>query len=504
MKTNEVDRNIMYIAFLNPQGNFDSKDSYWTQHQDFGGQLVYVKEVAIAMAQLGMRVDIITRQFNDELFPEFAPPFDAYPNVNNVRIVRLPCGPNKFLPKEELWPYLGTEWVPNILDFFENQGVYPHAVTTHYADGGISGALIYQRTRIPFTFTAHSLGAQKLEKLLQTNKSLEELDAQYHFARRITAERLTMQYTSKIITSTRQERFHQYSHPAYHGAVDPSDDNKFSIIPPGVNLRIFSKKHSPLDKTVSSRIAQALHRDISPERQHLPVILASSRLERKKNHLGLVKAFAANDKLQQKCNLAIAVRNLSDPLHDFSSLSPPEQGVLQEIMDIINTHNLWGKITGFALNSQEELASAYRVLATRKSVFALTALYEPFGLAPLEAMSCGLPVVVTKNGGPSESLVEDGQEYGVLVDPQDPDDIAKGLLRLLDNPSEWTRFSESGIKRVAMRYSWEQTASDYIDIIEAMLKDHQAPSPINIPAYFISPSEETDISVEFLRRIYHS
>lgn|GEM_PF-4670272 len=33
----------MHIAFLNPQGNFDLADRYWTEHPDFGGQLVYVK-----------------------------------------------------------------------------------------------------------------------------------------------------------------------------------------------------------------------------------------------------------------------------------------------------------------------------------------------------------------------------------------------------------------------------------------------------------------------------
>jgi len=42
----------MKIGFLNPQGNFDPGDSYWTEHPDFGGQLVYVKEVAIALAAL--------------------------------------------------------------------------------------------------------------------------------------------------------------------------------------------------------------------------------------------------------------------------------------------------------------------------------------------------------------------------------------------------------------------------------------------------------------------
>ena len=40
----------MHIVFLNPQGNFDAADSYLAEHPDFGGQLVYVKEVAQAMA----------------------------------------------------------------------------------------------------------------------------------------------------------------------------------------------------------------------------------------------------------------------------------------------------------------------------------------------------------------------------------------------------------------------------------------------------------------------
>ncbi|HQE99919.1 MAG TPA: glycosyltransferase family 1 protein, partial [Anaerolineae bacterium] len=55
----------MHIAFLNPQGNFDAKDSYWTEHPDFGGQLVYVKQVALAMAAQGHTVDLFTRQIQD-------------------------------------------------------------------------------------------------------------------------------------------------------------------------------------------------------------------------------------------------------------------------------------------------------------------------------------------------------------------------------------------------------------------------------------------------------
>jgi sucrose-phosphate synthase len=94
----------MHIGFLNPQGNFDSANSHIAEHPDFGGQLIYVKEVAIAMAQQGHQVDILTRQIIDPDWPEFAELFDAYPGVDNVRIIRLPAGPKEFLPKELLWP----------------------------------------------------------------------------------------------------------------------------------------------------------------------------------------------------------------------------------------------------------------------------------------------------------------------------------------------------------------------------------------------------------------
>ena len=60
----------MHIGFLNPQGNFDSGDSHITDHPDFGGQLIYVKQVAIAMACLGHKVDILTRQIVDPQWPD--------------------------------------------------------------------------------------------------------------------------------------------------------------------------------------------------------------------------------------------------------------------------------------------------------------------------------------------------------------------------------------------------------------------------------------------------
>src|SRR5688500_10682255 len=98
----------MHVAFLNPQGNFDPNDSYRSDHPDFVGQLVYFKEMPLAIGGLGHRVDIDTRRIVDPDWPEFKAPTDSYPNAPNVHILRVECGPDGFLPKEELWPYLGT------------------------------------------------------------------------------------------------------------------------------------------------------------------------------------------------------------------------------------------------------------------------------------------------------------------------------------------------------------------------------------------------------------
>ncbi len=481
----------MRIAFLNPQGNFDPGNSYWTEHPDFGGQLVYVKQVALAMGAVGHQVDILTRQIADPDWPEFAEPFDGYPDAPNVRIVRLPAGPDEFLRKELLWPHLVRDWVPNILNFYQDAGGRPDTFTAHYGDGGLCGALIEEKTGVPFTFTAHSLGAQKMDNLGVNRENMAQMNSRFHFAQRLMAERLSMNHSAVNVTSTQMERFEQYSHHAYHGAVDVHDDHRFAVIPPGVNLAVFgADARSENEKATHRRVHEHLARDIATERQELPVIVASSRLDPKKNHLGLVRAFAQSSLLQERANLALITGALDDPLRDDAGAHPTERQVLARIREVVEEHDLWGKVSAFGLRGQPALAAAYRFLAQRGSVFALTAHYEPFGLAPLEAAAAGLPVVVTQNGGPSESLREDGEEYGVLVDPADPADITRGLERVLCDAETWERFAQRGRRRVLDCYTWERTAENYLALIEQIVADPAARRPdtlLPIPPYFCDP-----------------
>lgn len=488
----------MHIAFLNPQGNFDATDRGWTEHPDFGGQLVYVKEISLALAALGHRVDILTRRMDDADWPEFASAEDRYPETDAVRILRFPCGPKGFVPKEELWPHL-AEWTEHIREHYDDEG-RPDALTGHYADGGLVAAILTRDWGLPMTFTSHSLGAQKLDKLLEQGQDFDALCRRFRFERRIPAERVSAGWAGRVITSTELERREQWGHRVYEGSIDPARDDRFRVVPPGVNLKLFGREETnETEEDVAARIERALDRDLPPKRRDLPVVVCSSRLDRKKNHLALVRAWAADSDLREKANLALVIQGSFDPLRDRERFSGEAREILDEIVEVMDSADLWPSTTAFDLRNQPELAAGYRFFARRyRGVFALTTVYEPFGLAPLEAMAAGLPAVVTKHGGPSESLIDEHGVYGVLVDPFDPKDIARGLRRLVESKEAWTTFRDAGIRRVRERYTWDRTAQGYLAALESA-REQPAPDPPVIPAWFEDPETEEPPSVDWLR-----
>ncbi len=477
----------MRILFLNPQGNFDANDSYWTEHPDFGGQLVYVKEIASNIARLGHQVDIVTRQFNDEKICGFDRQLDYYPGISGLRIVRIPCGPNRFIIKEELWEHL-NEWVDNIITFYASEKTEFDFVTTHYGDGGLAGALLQEKTGVSFSFTGHSLGAQKMDKLGVTLENFETFNQRYQFHKRLLAERTAMLGAGIIFTSTNQERDEQYRHNAYLGAGDMLNPERFVIAPPGANEEVFHHQN-PNDREteVIELLENTLARDIDIERRDLPYILSASRLDPKKNHLGLVQAYAESQALQEIANVAISLRGVENAFEDYTQLKPQEQAIMRELFGLIDRYHLRGKITFINIDSQKALAASYRFFAQKHSIFTLTALYEPFGLAPIEAMCAGLPVAVTKYGGPHDVLKDAEVTYGVLLDVTDTNLIAKGLIQAFKH---YEYYQKQGLYRVKSAYTWENTARLYVNAIKDYL-DNPLKTPLKIHPYFKQPSQQT-------------
>jgi glycosyltransferase involved in cell wall biosynthesis len=84
--------------------------------------------------------------------------------------------------------------------------------------------------------------------------------------------------------------------------------------------------------------------------------------------------------------------------------------------------------------------------------------YEPFGMVPLEAMACGVPVVASAVGGHLDTVL-DGRT-GALVPPRDPAALAQRLRELLADPARLGAIGSAAATRARSRYGWGRIASE--------------------------------------------
>lgn len=141
---------------------------------------------------------------------------------------------------------------------------------------------------------------------------------------------------------------------------------------------------------------------------------------------------------------------------DFDPHNPWNADLLQ--IQKLTEHNRGIIKLGFI--PTEDLVSIYN-LAT---VFTMPSLYEGFGLPILEAMSCGCPVVTSREG----SIPEIAGDAAYFVDAYDIENIANGIREVFYNDKLQNNLSEKGFQQ-AKKFSWGKTATDTIKVYEKVV-----------------------------------
>jgi glycosyltransferase involved in cell wall biosynthesis len=118
-------------------------------------------------------------------------------------------------------------------------------------------------------------------------------------------------------------------------------------------------------------------------------------------------------------------------------------------------------------------AVSVRSELSRAHVFALASHAEPLGVAIMEAMSMGVPVVSTNAGGVAE-LVED-KVSGLLVDPGNPDLLAEAVLHVMRGPALARNLSEAGHRRVQASFNYRRSGEVLAHLVRATSSGKESP-----------------------------
>lgn len=442
----------LYILMISVHGLLRGQDMELGRDADTGGQITYVVELAKALGRNPQveKIDLLTRQIEDpQLSDDYARPEEQL--ADNVRIVRLPFGPQRYLRKELLWPHL-DHMVDRCLHLIRQQGRVPDVIHTHYADAGYVGMQLSNLLGIPQIHTGHSLGRPKRQRLLDSGRKEHTIEKQLNLSRRIAVEEQVLAHASLVITSTRQEIKDQY------GMYNAHQQCQFNVIPPGTDTsRFYPPGRRQIDPRIVSMVNQFL------EDPGKPFILAICRPDTRKNLQGLITAYGENPQLQEIANLVI----VAGTREDIREMDESARRVMTDLLLDIDKYYLWGKVAIPKDCMPEQVPELYRLAVKRRGVFVNPALTEPFGLTLIEAAASGLPFVATEDGGPVDIIAN--CHSGILVNPLYPDEIAGALLKMLGDRRQWFRFSRNGILGVKRHYSWDAHVGKYLRAVNGIL-----------------------------------
>lgn len=368
---------------------------------DAGGQNVHVAALSAGLARQGHQVEVFTRRDDPDLPDRVTTPA-------GYTVVHVDAGPPEPLPKDELLQYMGqfgrhldAEWTHD----------RPDVAHAHFWMSGIATQLAARRHRIPAVQTFHALGVVKQRHQGADDTSPpDRLRLETLIAREATW--VTASCTDEVFELRRLGR----------------DRTRISVVPCGVDLDLFSPQGPCAERSERRRIVSV------------------GRFVPRKGFGTLIEALPAIPGAE----LVIAGGPTAADL--------PDDAEARRLRRLADDLGVGDRVRLLGAVAHEDMPALLR----SADVVACTPWYEPFGIVPLEAMACGVPVVATAVGGMLDTVVHD--ITGLLVSPKKPRDCAGAINAILRDAYLRDSLGASGRDRARARYAWDRITDDTLRV----------------------------------------
>ncbi len=359
---------------------------------DAGGQNVHVAALATALGARGHKVTVYTRADAPAL-----PPVVGF--APDVVVEHVTAGPATAIAKDRLPQYM-PEFGTVLSRRWAEQP--PDVVHAHFWMSGLAALQAADGTAAPVLQTFHALGAVKRRWQGDADSSPDD---------RIEMEAQILRTADRIIATCRDE----VDELTALGGGAPID-----VVPCGVDVTAFAPRPTP--------------------RRSRPRILVLGRLVPRKGVEDAIRAMPGIP--------AAELLVVGGPDSPALSLDPEARRLagLAADLGVANRVMFAGRV------AHDDLPA----LINTCDVVVAAPWYEPFGIVPLEAMACGVPVVGTAVGGLLDTI--DHGVTGLLVPPGRPTDIAAAVSTLLADPGRRTAMGRAGRLRAKQCYSWDSVA----------------------------------------------
>jgi D-inositol-3-phosphate glycosyltransferase len=374
---------------------------------DAGGQNVHVAALSAALARRGAEVVVHTRR-DDPAPPArvaFAP---------GVTVEHVDAGPPAPIPKDELLPHM-EELAARLRRSWRAHP--PDVVHAHFWMSGLAALAAGRLLGLPVVQTFHALGVVKRRHQGAGDTSPPS---------RVREERVLAREADRIVATCSGEVFEL----ARMGA----DLRRITVVPCGVDLGLF-RPDGPVEPRDRGRFR----------------LLVVSRLVERKGIGNVITALAELPGTE----LVVAG---GPPARWLTGDSEARRlAGLAERLGVAGRVCLRGQV------APADLPALYR----SADLVVCVPWYEPFGIVPLEAMACGVPVVASAVGGLVDSVV-DGVT-GVHVPPRRPDLLAGALAGLLADPARRAALGTAGARRARRRYGWDRIAHGTLEVYAGLV-----------------------------------